>query len=539
MSPPMPASALPPILAIVLLNAALVLGDFLETRWAFVPAQLSIELVGFLALAALLGARAAHPRAWILVAAGTVLSLLLVLRLADIVVPWYFGREFNAVADLPYVPFGLGLMRNTLSGLAFAMILVAGALALIALVAFMCGLLAVAWRAGVERRIAPLAITAGAAAVAFMLVPARYDLGPAPVAASVARATLGNTARALDAWGFTGGNLALVQSAIAARPPAGRLDGLGGRNVLLVFVESYGSITFTDAEFRAALAPVRARWAAELPRAGYGVVSDVINAPITGGGSWMAHASVTFGVRVDTQPLFDVLLTTRARALGQDFRASGYRTVAAQPRMRQPWLQADFFGFDAVIDDQALGYRGPGYAWETIPDQFVLEEVHRRELAAGDGKPRFVMYVLASSHTPFERVPPLVADPRTLGRGEIYHRLPVAEFPPPAGNVFENRAGYVATIGYTLDALGAYLRDRLADDTLVIVLGDHQPPLNVAAATRNKAVPVHVISRDPALLAPFRARGFVDGVEPARFSTEKGMESFLADFLAAFGERRG
>lgn len=525
------------VLAVAALNALLVLGDFLETRWAVMPVQVSIELIVLAGVAALLGRRGERPGRLVLGAIAIVLALAVALRLADIVVPWYFGRDFNAVADLRYVGFGLGLMRDSTPGPLFAAILAGGVIAVIGLLGMVYALVAATWRVAAERRWAPFATVAAAAVLAFPAVPARYDLGRIPMSGATTLAVTGNASRALDAWGFTGHSLAVIQTALAARPPVARLERLNGRNVLLVFVESYGAITFSDPEFRAGLAETRAHWAERLPAAGYHIVSDVIEAPITGGGSWMAHASMNFGVRVDSQPLFDTLLTTSARAIGQDFRASGYRTVAVQPRMQQPWLQADFFGFDHVISDLNLGYRGPRFSWETVPDQFVFEHVHRRELATGDGRPRFMMYVLSSTHAPFDAMPALVADTRTIDDGRIYEGLPAAHFPPPGGRVFDNRAGYLAVMRYTLSALENYLTTRLQDDSIVIVLGDHQPPLTTAAETRNKAVPIHIISRDPSALAPFRALGFVDGVEPRRLVGERGMESFLGHFLAAFGAK--
>jgi hypothetical protein len=145
------------------------------------------------------------------------------------------------------------------------------------------------------------------------------------------------------------------------------------------------------------------------------------------------------------------------------------------------------------------------------------------------------MVVLSSSHAPFDRVPPIVADGRTIGDGEIYATLPIIRHPVAAGQVFDNPAGYAPAVAYSLDAVGRYLAERLDDDSLVIVMGDHQPPLSLAASTRNRAVPVHVLSRDPALVAPFRGWGFVDGVVPGRTETDLGMETFLARFLGAFG----
>jgi hypothetical protein len=520
--------------SLYLLNAVLVVGDAIETRWALLPAQLSLELVVFALAAAVVARRGWRLRGGATWALASALGLVLAMRLGEIVMPWYFGRDFNLVVDLAFMPVALDMVRAAMSAAKFAVMAMVVIAALLAIVALLRYLLLAAWRAAATARVGAFATIAIAALLAYTLVPARYDLH-GPLAFSTAGVVVRNAKLALDASGVTGTDAAVIQSALAARPPGADLAGLRGRNVMLIFVESYGAITLTDPEFRAELAALRARWEERLPRAGYHLVSDLINSPITGGGSWLAHASMNFGVRVDSQPLFDVLLSSRARPLGAEFRAAGYRTVAAQPRMQQPWLLADFFGFDAVIDDAALAYRGRRFSWESIPDQFALEQVHARELANDDGRPRFVMHVLSSSHAPFDRVPALVEDNQALRDARVFESMPARSFPPPGGRIFDNRAGYVAALRYALEAVEHYLATRLRDDTLVIVLGDHQPPLSAAAASRNRAVPIHVLSRDPALVEPFRRMGFVAGAVPARTTTEHGMERFLADFLAAYG----
>jgi hypothetical protein len=369
--------------------------------------------------------------------------------------------------------------------------------------------------------------------IAFALVPSRYDLGPLPVSGAAADVASRNLRHWLDATGLAGEHAAVVKRAIAALPPAAALDRLGGRNVLLIFAESYGAITLADPEFRAALVPLRERFAARARAAGYHVHSDVINSPISGGGSWLAHATMLTGIRIDSQPLYDVMLASQARTLASYFRDAGYRTIAVMPRLQQPWPHGAFFGFDAVLDDAALAYRGPRFTWETTPDQFVLERVHAREIASRD-RPLFLKYVLSSSHLPFDHVPPVVPDGRSIGDGAIFAALEARRFPPPGGQVFENRAGYLAAIGYVLEVLENYLVERLDDDALVIVIGDHQPPLTAAAASRNTAVPIHVFSRDPALVEPFRRAGFAPGLVPARVTTDIGMESFLPWLIESF-----
>jgi len=43
-----------------------------------------------------------------------------------------------------------------------------------------------------------------------------------------------------------------------------------------------------------------------------------------------------------------------------------------------------------------------------------------------------------------------------------------------------------------------------------------------------------VLSRDPDLVAPFVAEGYVSGIFPNQAPPHPGMETFLARFLAAF-----
>ena len=43
-------------------------------------------------------------------------------------------------------------------------------------------------------------------------------------------------------------------------------------------------------------------------------------------------------------------------------------------------------------------------------------------------------------------------------------------------------------------------------------MGDHQPP--ILAQDLGPEVPVHLFASDPAMLAPFLARGFVPGPRP-------------------------
>jgi hypothetical protein len=538
-------SGLGVLAALLLLNAVLVIGDFIEARRALVPSQISLELVGLVVVFALVsvslrGRQLPRPVFWLLGIAVLVVALV---RAADILVPWFFGRYFNAAVDLRFLPVFYDMAAAAVPRPQFVVILVGLASGLILAAAILRYAIGAVWHGLARRQLVPFGVAALACAVAWIAIPppgAGDNFIAPPVAGDAGLLTAkASKVVAYNLRGIIAADTvrreyqAEIDKAVAARPKVTNLRKLAGHNVLLMFVESYGSINFKDPAFAAVQLPTIAAFEKQVRAAGYHAYSDTLTSPITGGGSWMAHATMTTGVKVDNQGLYDVLLTGNIQAMGSVFRADGYRTVAAMPRMNQPWPEGAFFGFDKVYQEQTFDYRGRRFSWESIPDELILEKMHRFELTEPK-QPVFVQYVLSSSHAPFDLIPTLVPDPTSLTDGANYFNLPAQPFPVKDGRVFDNVAGYQASIRYTMDSIGRYLAERLKDDSLIIVLGDHQPPLTAVAASRDKTVPIHVLSRDPAMVEPFRAAGWAAGMTPAFRTPGTSMEDFLAAFVGSF-----
>ncbi len=522
-------------LAVLLVNLVFSTGDFVEAPATALPSALAVELLVLLAILALAVRTRARAPSWLLWPMAACLLAIGVLRILDTAIPWFFSRTFNLAVDLRFVPVIAGFLTSSVPT-GDLLLLAAGSLivisGLVALLRYALGAMASAIAA---RHWQPFALALAIVAVGWAVVPkAPSAEARRPLVSFDAAEVVGRQAElVLNAQGLRRDYLARIETAQSARAPHRDLVRLGRHNVLLIFVESYGAITFTDPAFAARIDPVRDRMAAQLRQAGFGVVSSTLRSPITGGGSWLAHTTMMTGVRIDDQPSFDVLMTTDFRAIGHDFAAAGYRTVAVMPRLDRPWPEGRLFGFSDVVLGPDMGYRGPHYSWESLPDQFALDWVGRNVLRGGD-RPVFAKIVLASSHTPFDRVPPLIDDWNALGDGSIYAERQGQVLPVRAGLLFEHNDGYLACLAYSLEAVGRFIAERISDDTLVIVLGDHQPPLTTARATRDRSVPIHVISRSAALLAPFRDRGYVDGFRPAHPAADTFMEEFLERFVADF-----
>jgi len=327
-----------------------------------------------------------------------------------------------------------------------------------------------------------------------------------------------------------------TQKALTSHPHD--LQKLEGRNVLLFVVESYGETVFRLPSFVAATRQLYDDFETELRASGFDMATGVLASSTYGGRSWLANATLSTGVKTSDQLEYALILAKKPRAIAKFFEAAGYRTVLVQPGTTRPWPKGDFYGFEQRYYAWNFDYAGPSFGWATMPDQYVVDFVHRRELTARQ-RPLFIEYVLVSSHAPWSVQPQLIDDWMAVQNGAVFNRLePVTyaiEWPK-----FQNAGGaYIRSIEYDMTLLKQYLLAQVRDDSLVIILGDHQPVADVNGHDESRGVPVHVISRSQALLRPFQARGYRRGMRPGPSRAVPGLESFLPDLLVDFSSGAG
>ncbi len=520
-------------LSTVFLNQLFSSGDFVEQKLQLLPSAVSFELVFLLVLFAFF-AREARPPSFAIWALAAASLAILALRALGIAIPWFFGRDLNVAVDSRFVPVFAKLLYEATPPVEFGLLVAGVLVGLLVALSIVRAAFATLWRAMALRGWAGLVLglaVLGAGWWTMPKAPSSPDPRP-PLSFDAGRAVFAAADSILRAEGIRGEHRARIDAAQAALPARSDFAPLGRRSVVLIFVESYGAVTAREPAFAASLDPLRTRLDARLEAAGFARATGLLRSPITGGGSWMAHGTLLAGVRLAAQDAYEVMLVSGARTLAHRFAEAGYRTLALMPRIDQPWPEGKLLGFDTIRLQPDLGYKGPRFAWESLPDQWVLDHFATTDLKPA---PLFAKIVLASSHTPFERVPAFVEDWTKLASGRAYDGMPVKEFPVRRGQVFEQDEAYVAAVAYSLEAAIRFATDRTGDDTLFVVLGDHQPPLTTARRTGDFSVPVHVFSRASEMVVPFMRRGYAPGLQLPPGTAARGMESFLADFLADFG----
>ena len=236
------------------------------------------------------------------------------------------------------------------------------------------------------------------------------------------------------------------------------LRGLEGADVLLVFLESYGAVTYESPEISAALADSRADFGSAIDQTGRGVVSAYVESPTFGGSSWLAHLSLMSGVEVRDQYAYASLMASRRQTLVTTFARRGYRTVALMPGMRQAWPEGAFYGFDAIYGRDRLEYPGPQFGWWGIPDQYALAKLDALERDQPSRAPLFVVFPTSTTHAPFGPVAPYQPAWSRVLTNEAYDHADVERAMALIPDLTDLRTSYARAMAYEYQSLAGYIR---------------------------------------------------------------------------------
>jgi hypothetical protein len=515
-------------IALVLLNASITFENVWPTpkiRWG---SSLSIELAVCVLLLAV-----AHPRAGTL--ARRVLPALWVVLVAgrylDETAPGLYGREFNLYWDSQH----LGNVAAMLARAAPASVIALAAVALVAaiVVMFLVARLTLRWLAStMERPMARRVLGTAAATLLVLFVTQQIVAQPSAVVSFADPVTPAYARQVRLVLAMLG------PGAVAPRlGPTPNLDNdlarLESADVLLVFVESYGAVTYEIPAIADGLVESRADLRSAVAETDREVVTAYVESPTLGGSSWLAHLSLISGVEVRDQYAYTSLMASRRETMLNNFARRGYRTVALMPGMRQAWPEGAFYRYDQIYGRDLLEYRGPEFGWWSIPDQYALAKVDALERNRLTRKPLFLVFPTSTTHAPFGPVAPYLPDWSRMLASDAFGKADIERTLASTPDLTNLRPSYTHAMAYEYTTLAGYLRQHPRDGMILITIGDHQPPAAVSGRGASWSVPVHVFGRRGPILDHLVERGFRPGIEPHRPPIGP-MHMLTSMFLEAF-----
>ena len=523
-------------LALGLLWFALLLPDrTYQFSWgAFV--RIPIELLVLVAVALVLPP---WPRRIVAIIAGLLFGVLIIFKFLNMAYYDLLDRAFNPVTDWSEISQAKGVVQSaigaSLTNIVFVVLVIALTLLVGAVTAAAVHLTTVAarHRRGTVRGVAALAAVWGlSAGLALQLIPGSPIASASETGLAVAQVRATQAALA-DPRIF--GQAIHGPDPETAIPAADLLTGLRGKDVLIVFVESYGQVAVRGTSFSPGVDAVLRRQNSMLTAAGWSTQSAWMGSPTSGGVSWLAHSTLQSGLWVNSQQRYDELLASQRFTLSDAFGKAGWHTVADDPSDNTTWTPGTtFYHYAQTYNRLNVGYKGPTFSYSAMPDQYTLAEFQRLELAPGH-KPVMAEIDTTSSHTPWAPLPSMVPW-NQVGNGSVFKAQPaqsksVAQVWSSTSTV---RQFYGQSIQYSMTALTSWVTQLNDPNLVLILLGDHQPHSTVSGNEPNNEVPISIITRAPSVLAQMSSWHWQDGLLPTSGAPLEPMDAFRDQLLNTF-----
>jgi phosphatidylglycerophosphate synthase len=496
-----------------------------------------LELLAFAALALVLPPRVRRPVA---VAGGLVLTVMVLLTTADLGFYEAFDRPVDPLSDPRYAGSGMGVLRDSVGTPVAVVVVVVAGLLLVGVVGVLVWAVLRTGRAVRSARRPSTAVLAGLAllwtvgAATGAQVDGGVPFAGAPgyrlVTAQVDQVRGDLRDRAMF-------RRELAHDPVAGTPGSRLLTGLRGKDVLLVFVESYGRTAVEGTWFAPQVDRTLGVVTRGLKGAGFAARSGWLTSPTFGGISWLAHSTMQTGLWIDSQERYDQVVQSNRFTLSDAFKRAGWRTVGDVPSNPSVWPEgSSFYHYDHLYNGSNVGYLGPRFSYAAMPDQYTFAAFDRNELQRSPRSPVMAEIDLVSSHTPWTPLPHLVPW-RDLGDGSVFDGMQETHSSLASlfGGKTNTQADYARSVTYSLQSLLSFVRHAHDKKLVMVVLGDHQPATMVSGTGVSHDVPVSIVAHDPAVLRRIAGWGWSPGMQPSSTAPVATMDRFRNRFLTAYG----
>jgi len=320
-------------------------------------------------------------------------------------------------------------------------------------------------------------------------------------------------------------------------------------NIYLLMVESYGKILLDHDETKSKYLSFISGMEDSLHKKNWYMASNFSHSPIFGGRSWLSMGTLLTGTLIKDEAIYSYFINrvNDYPHLIHFLNRQGYHTFALQPlnRTRPGYTLTSyekFYQYKTYINFNDLDFDGPAFGFRNIPDQYSLNYAYETYLKPAT-PPLFLFFLTVSSHSPWIDLPPYLEDWSSMKDqsqvrlAQKYYRtenkLRESFLSHFSGGIGLNE--YLQHMIYELRMIQDFILNEVPENSLVIVIGDHQPPIT-ADPDPDFNTPLHIISQDEKLIQSFERFGFIKGLNLDQGGTKgirhEGLYSLLIHILS-------
>ena len=303
-----------------------------------------------------------------------------------------------------------------------------------------------------------------------------------------------------------------------------------------MFVESYGQVATQGSSYSPAIDALLNNGTRKLQSAGFSARTAFINAPAIGGQSWLGHSTLQSGVWANSERRYEQLVGSNRFNLTVAFDRAGWRTINFAPADDLAWpAGTSFYHYDKLYDGPSMGYRGPGFAYAPLPDEYMFSALQRLELSKTHRRPVFAEVDTVSSHLPWTKIPRQIPWSE-VGNGSIFNHIPMYTEPSSIWwHPSQVKKAYARSLEYSLNVLISFIRHYGKKNLVLIVVGDEQPVATVSGQGASHDVPISIIAHSPSVLKRIGGWDWQSGLLPSPHAPVLRSSAFRNRFLTAYG----
>ena len=321
-----------------------------------------------------------------------------------------------------------------------------------------------------------------------------------------------------------------VSNSILLSGTESTFDALRNHDVVIIFVESYGRSFLTNPVFSSVASDTLQTLADTLKNSQIQVKSSWLKAPVSGGQSWLSHATLHAGLTIEKQADYELLVRSKHLSLAKLFERSGWSSMGIIPGIQSHWPEGEWYGFNRLYTQNDFNYGGKRFGYITMPDQFTL--AHFNEQVQPSDVSVIATIALLSSHAPWNVLPKKLPWSR-IKDGSVFNGTNREERETSIFDLSGLKHYYARSIQYALQMVGEFI-DNYERDALFIVLGDHQPAAIIGGLGNSMDVPIHLISKNPQLITQLPETTWSAGVVPAERIPPTDMAEFSTILMSLY-----
>ncbi len=303
-------------------------------------------------------------------------------------------------------------------------------------------------------------------------------------------------------------------------------------NIVLVSIESLGSIIFKEAKFNLGIDSLIQLKQKKLDENGIHVASSFTRSTIYSGASWLAFSSFLNGIEIENELEYaDVFKSSKLNnytALPSFLKQNGYFNIFLSGLVAKfKYFKIDWKTLTNVTKaDHFLTYQEINYQnkllnfgdIKAIPDEYSLNTAYK---IAKEKSPFFLFFPSLNSH--YQWHSPLKAEKNWKDYDNI-------DFETTEINKSFSEKKYIDSIKYQYDYLMNFIENNADDNTVFVLFGDHQPP-KITPKGMNKNTALYIISKNNDFIESFHEEGFHNSIDLKKTSKTIKHEGFSSLFL--------